>query len=109
MVDGKETPSEGSLVTDTAPLTDIIIARFWQFCNYLREIRQNEHEKNQMRKKQEQTVMTERESQIMDLLEKEKFITVRRLSQVTFTSESSIRRDKHHYMDQLTMLYHYIN
>ena len=37
--------------------------------------------------------MTERQSQIMDLLEKEKFISVRRLSQVTFTSESSIRRD----------------
>ena len=40
--------------------------------------------------------ITKREQQILQLLEKNEFLTVRKLAEITYTSESSIRRDLTH-------------
>ena len=37
--------------------------------------------------------MTDRQKQILEIFEKENFVTVKRLAELTYTSPSSIRRD----------------
>ena len=71
----------------------IIISRDRNKCNTRRKIRQIRKQNTKTTRKDTEMSISKRQMQILALLDENEFMSVERLSHLTYTSPSSIRRD----------------